>query len=148
TILPGVKITLNELPTFSDLVGAILDTPGNPKSTLQMWLVGWIADYPDPQDWLSLLFSPTSFFNASNYKDGDGFTAWSLMKQADQEQDPTKRMSLYNQAEQQLVNNVAWIPYVQPKGIWRIKSYIQGYNPSSLNILSDLDWANVVVLAH
>ncbi len=70
------------------------------------------------------------------------------MSQADQEQNPAKRMSLYNKAEQQLVNDVAWLPYVQPKGIWRLKTYIQGFNPSALDLLSDLDWANVKVLAH
>jgi peptide/nickel transport system substrate-binding protein/oligopeptide transport system substrate-binding protein len=113
-----------------------------------MWLLGWIADYPDPQDWLSLQFAKTSPYNAANYQDAGSYTAGKLMSQADVEQNQVKRMGLYNQAEQQLVNDVAWIPYVQPKGIWRIKTYIQGFNPSSLNLLSDLDWANVMVLAH
>lgn len=135
--------------TFHNLVGAVLgNTVGNHKDALQMWLLGWIADYPDPQDWLSLQFDKTSPYNASNYQDGGGYTAWKLMSQADVEQDQAKRMTLYNQAEQQLVDDVTWIPYAQPKGIWRIRSYIQGYNPSALGLLSDQDWGKVVVLAH
>jgi oligopeptide transport system substrate-binding protein len=70
------------------------------------------------------------------------------MSQADTEQNPTKRMDLYNQAEQQLVDDVAWLPYMQPKGIWRVKTYVQGYSPSAENLMSDQDWANVSILAH
>jgi peptide/nickel transport system substrate-binding protein/oligopeptide transport system substrate-binding protein len=148
TILPGVSVKIDPV-SFHDLVTMDLpNTVGNHPGAMQMWILGWSADYPDPQDWLSLQFDKGSPYNASNYQDGNGFTAWKLMSQADVEQDPAKRMSLYNQAEQQLVNDVVWIPYIQPKGIWRIKTYIQGFNPSALDLLSDLDWANVVVLAH
>ena len=148
TILVGVQINLVPL-TFHDLVTAVLGkTVGNQTGALQMWLLGWIADYPDPQDWLSLQFAKGSPYNASNYQDGNGFTAWKLMSQADVEQDPAKRMDLYSQAEQQLVNDVAWIPYTQPKGIWRTKTYIEGFNLSSLGLVAVQDWANVMVMAH
>ena len=148
TILTGVTINLVPL-TFHDLVTAVLGkTVGNQTGALQMWLLGWIADYPDPQDWLSLQFAKGSPYNASNYQDGNGFTAWKLMSEADVEQDPAKRMDLYSQAEQQLVNDVAWIPYTQPKGIWRTKTYIEGFNLSSLGLVAVQDWANVMVLAH
>ncbi len=147
-ILPGVTIVPNGMP-FQTLVGAVLEnTVGNHAGALQMWMIGWIADYPDPQDWLSLQFAKDSSNNASNYEDGNGFTAQALMAQADVEQDPAKRMSLYNQAEQQLVNDVAWLPYAQPKGIWRVRTYIQGFNFSSLGLLTDLQWPHVEVLAH
>ncbi|HLW01094.1 MAG TPA: peptide ABC transporter substrate-binding protein [Ktedonobacterales bacterium] len=158
TVLSGVTITGNvkssvtikeEGMSFQDLVGAVLGpTVGNKTGALQMWMIGWIADYPDPQDWLSLQFSKSSNNNASNYQDGAGFTAQALMSKADVEQDPAQRMSLYHEAEQQLINDVAWLPYSQPKGIWRIRTYIQGFNPSALGLLTDLDWANVEVLAH
>jgi oligopeptide transport system substrate-binding protein len=155
TVLSGdwgqVKVDLTEV-TFHDLVIAYFPaTAGNHKGAfdMSMWMIGWIADYPDPQDWLSLQFAPGSPNNISNYQDGpNNFSAWSLCQQADVEQDPAKRMSLYHQAEQQLVDTVAWLPYAQPKGIWRLKTYIQGYDPSSLNLLSDLAWSNVSVLAH
>ncbi len=155
TVLSGnwgkVTVDLTEV-SFHDLVTAYFPaTAGNHKGPfdMSMWMLGWVADYPDPQDWLSLQFAPGSPNNVSNYQDGaNNFTAWKLCQQADVEQDPVKRMDLYHQAEQQLVDTVAWLPYAQPKGIWRIKTYIQGYNPSSLRLLSDLDWANVSVLAH
>jgi len=152
TVLSGPWGTVDVEPdpeSFLDMVTTkFSETVHNSPGAMQMWLLGWSADYPDPQDWLSLQFAQGSPNNAPNYHDGNGFTAWQLMAQADVEQNPGTRMSLYNQAEQQLVNDVAWIPYMQPKGIWRIKPYIQGYNPTSLGLLSDLDWANVEVLAH
>jgi peptide/nickel transport system substrate-binding protein/oligopeptide transport system substrate-binding protein len=152
TVLSGTNFSVHikeQGMSFQDLVGSMLGpTVGNKPGALQMWMIGWIADYPDPQDWLSLQFSKTSSLNASNYEDGAGFTAQTLMNQADVEQDPAKRMSLYNQAEQQLVNDVAWLPYSQPKGIWRVRTYIQGFNPSALGLLTDLTWPSVQVLAH
>ena len=156
TVLPGtINITAKPDGTLHQIVVDLANTAGNHPGALQMWLIGWIADYPDPQDWLSLQFAPVSATNnnnAANYQDGvqDGqkFTAWQILQQADVEQNPARRMVLYNQAEQQLVNDVAWLPYIQPKGIWRIRTYIQGYNPSALNLMSDQDWANVAVLAH
>ncbi len=152
TVLSGPWGTVNVEPdpeNFIDMVTTkFAETVHNSPGAMQMWLLGWSADYPDPQDWLSLQFAQGSPNNAPNYHDGNGFTAWQLMAQADVEQNPGMRMGLYNQAEQQLVNDVAWLPYMQPKGIWRIKPYIQGYNPTSLGLISDLDWANVSVLAH
>src|SRR5262249_15488367 len=124
TVLSGdwgrVQVDLTEV-SFHDLVTTLFSTTaGNHKGAMQMWLIGWTADYPDPQDWLSLQFAPNSPNNVSNYQDGSNFTAWKLCQQADVEQDPAKRMDLYRQAEQQLVDTVAWLPYIQPKGISRI----------------------------
>ncbi len=154
TVLSGTWGTVNVIPqdvgggVHKLIVDHLQYNFGNKTGFAQMWLLGWIADYPDPQDWLSLQFAPDSSNNYSNYRDGTDFKAWQLMQQADVEQNQAKRMDLYNQAEQQLVDSVAWLPYMQPKGIWRIKTYVQGYNPSSLELLSDQDWGNVSILAH
>ncbi len=144
----GVTVNLRAVSLHDLATTETIKTVGNHDGAMQMWLLGWSADYPDPQDWLSLIFGKGSPLNASNYQDGHGYTVWKLLSQADVEQDQAKRIDLYNKAEQQLVNDVAWIPYIQPKGIWRIKPYIQGYNPSALGLISDMDWGNVVVLAH
>lgn len=153
TILSGswgtVNVTTQDAGSVHNLIVTHLQyNLQNKKGQVQAWLLGWVADYPDPQDWLSLQFAQGSGNNWVNYRDDSAHHAWSLMSQADTEQNPSKRMDLYNQAEQQLVDDVAWLPYMQPKGIWRIKTYVQGYNPSALNLLSDQDWANVSILAH
>ncbi len=84
--------------------------------TMQLGRFGWLADYPDPQDFLSLLYetgAPNDYFEAS-VPDADA-----QLKQADAIFDPSQdsqRMSLYNQAEQSLVNNVASLPDVHWSG--------------------------------
>ncbi len=66
----------------------------------QIYVLGWCQDYPDPQNWLSLVFrsdiaiTPQGWVN-KQYDD--------LTKQADVEQDQTKRLALYKQAQQILV---------------------------------------------
>jgi peptide/nickel transport system substrate-binding protein/oligopeptide transport system substrate-binding protein len=151
TVLSGSWGTVTVTPdpvSFQTLVNTDFTLSlGNP-GPLQMWLIGLSAAYPDPHNWLNGVFSPTSPLNVFNYRDDSQFQAWSLMQRADVERDKEMRLSLYNQAEQQLVNAALEIPYAQEKGIWRIKPYIQGYNPTALQAIADQDWANVVVLAH
>jgi oligopeptide transport system substrate-binding protein len=65
---------------------------------------GWCADYPDPQNWLSVYWkSDTSFANRQGYVNLD-FDA--LIAQADVELDPAKRMDLYKQAQQLLLADI------------------------------------------
>ena len=94
--------------------------------TMQVGRFGWLADYPDPQDFLSLLYetgAPNDYFNASVPQ------ADSLLKQADAIFDPaqqTQRMSLYNQAEQLLVDNVAVCPVYSGEGHYRLRTWVKG----------------------
>ena len=36
---------------------------GSGTNPAQIWQIGWLADYPDPQDWLSLQFYSASVNN-------------------------------------------------------------------------------------
>jgi oligopeptide transport system substrate-binding protein len=65
---------------------------------------GWCADYPDPQNWLSVYWkSTTSFAQRPGYVNLE-FDA--LVDQADIELDPAKRMDLYAQAQQMLLADI------------------------------------------
>ncbi len=90
----------------------------------QAYSVGWIADYADAQDWLSLQFEPKALFNLNTV---DVPAANTLMAQADQTLDPTERTALYNQAEQLLVFNVAWIPIGQSLAYFNVRSTVSGF---------------------
>lgn len=154
TILSGSwgQVTVTPLPvSFQTLVVNEFNATLGHSGPLQMWLVGLSAAFPDPFNWLNGVFAPTAPLNVFNYRDVPGqFTAWALMQQADAAQDPAQRLSLYNQAEQQLVNAALEIPYAQEKGLWRVKPYIQGFNPTPLLTIPilELDWAHISVLAH
>jgi peptide/nickel transport system substrate-binding protein/oligopeptide transport system substrate-binding protein len=121
-----------------------------------MWVIGWLADYPDPQDWLSLQFTsnpPATLANpyaqtGNNASDIHDPNLDKLFKQADLERDPNKRMALYNQAEQIIVNEVPWITYEQSKALWRLRPWVRGFGLNSLGLMVDTAWPNVYIASH
>jgi len=120
---------------------------------LQMWYLGWIADYPDPQDWTTLQFDKGAPNNAWNY--GQNFSSdataqqavQTKLEQADSDQG-SDRLSLYNQAEQQLTNDVAWLPLYQSDAVGLIKSYVYGEVPNAQGLTPPNDWANIYIATH
>jgi peptide/nickel transport system substrate-binding protein/oligopeptide transport system substrate-binding protein len=118
----------------------------------QMWIIGWIADYPDPQDWLSLQFmsnpADPTITNGNNISDVHDTNLDKLLQQADVERDPAKRMSLYNQAEQMVVNEVPWIPYEQAKAFWRMRPWVRGFGVNPIGMMVDIAWPNVAIYSH
>jgi peptide/nickel transport system substrate-binding protein/oligopeptide transport system substrate-binding protein len=91
--------------------------------TLQLYRFGWAADYPDPEDWLTLLFSTDSPYNQQNASIPE---ADALMKQADGLADMSQRIPLYNQAEQMVVDQVAWCPTSQYQNYYRVRTWVKG----------------------
>jgi oligopeptide transport system substrate-binding protein len=114
TAFPGYPITTQFFP---DTLLSQIYSPNAP----QIFTTGWSADYPDPQDWLSLQFGTGAFNNTGSVNVS---AANALMTEADQDLE-TDRMSLYNQAEQLLVTNVAWIPLSQGKTFYNVPSYVR-----------------------
>jgi peptide/nickel transport system substrate-binding protein/oligopeptide transport system substrate-binding protein len=112
----------------------------------QAWIIGWLADYPDPQDWLTLQFHTNSALNVEGMSNA---SLDKLMDQADREKDPSKRYQLYNQAERTVVANlVPWIPLDQPKWYWLQRPWVTGFGLNSLLTMVDLNWPNVAILSH
>jgi len=90
---------------------------------------GWCMDYPDPQNWVSLWQSNGVLSSRLNYSNPE---LDALIKQADVEQDPTKRLELYNQAETILINDVIFVPNRINSGFELVKPYVQGIEAESL----------------
>ena len=69
--------------------------------------LGWEADYPDPQDFLDILFHTDSSINHGGYTNPevDG-----ILESARVEQDVVKRVDLYHRAEELIVADAAWVP--------------------------------------
>src|SRR5258708_10591269 len=129
TIL-GVDIKPSAID-FNQLVTDLTTTINDPKG-LQMWQIGWIADYPDPQDWTTLQFDKGSPNNSTNYGQNgatDAATQQQIqqqLEQADVATNQAQRFQLYNQAEQQLVNDVACLPIFQEAATRLLKPYLLG----------------------
>jgi oligopeptide transport system substrate-binding protein len=145
----GVSVKANAID-FNKLLDEITAATNNPKG-LQMWRIGWIADYPDPQDWLTLQFDQGVPNNNMNYGQNDSADAAQQqviqqeLEAADVNPDQNARLQAYENAEQQLVNDAAWVPIEQVTASFLLKPCVQGlvFNPQSLTPPDD--WARVYI---
>ena len=92
----GVELKLNpvESTTYTALTKDIKTAP-------QTFILGWCADYPDPQNWLSVYWKTGAFGERIGYSNAD-FDK--LVDQADVELDPAKRAQLYADAQKLLTD--------------------------------------------
>ena len=84
---------------------------------------GWIADYPDPQDFLDILFHSESRNNDTGYSNPE---VDSLLEEARGEQDFDKRMELYQQAEEMILDDAPIAPLTHNADYWLTKPYVEG----------------------
>jgi peptide/nickel transport system substrate-binding protein/oligopeptide transport system substrate-binding protein len=96
------------------------------QKTVQLFRFGWGADYPDPQDFLTLLFDTHALYNNQN---ASVPAADQLMEaadkifQADQQQ---QRLADYNQAEKLLLNDGAFCPVYTTPNYYAQRSWVYG----------------------
>jgi oligopeptide transport system substrate-binding protein len=108
----------------------------------QMYSSGWIADYPYPQDFLDILFSSGSSYNYGGYSNPQ---VDSLIQQANQEPDQAKAFALYQQAEQQIVDDAAVLPLTFVANYLLVQPYVKNL---SVNILGYIDFNEVTISPH
>ncbi len=93
----GVDVKLNpvESTTYTALTKDINTAP-------QVFILGWCADYPDPQNWLSVYWKTGAFGERIGYSNPQ---LDELLSQADSTLDPNERLQLYDQAQKMLLDN-------------------------------------------
>ena len=94
------------------------------EGTFQAFSLGWIADYVDPQNFLDIKFHSASGNNETLYSNPEVDT---LLEEARTEQDQARRLELYQQAEEIIVQDTAWIPLFHGKSNALTKPYVQDY---------------------
>lgn len=99
------------------------------ETTPQMFLLGWCQDYPDPQDWYSIVFHSKSAISHTGWQNPDYDR---LTEQADAEFDPGVRNELYRQAAQILLNEVPVAFLNHTVGWVLVKPRVLGYRPDPL----------------
>lgn len=120
--LPGLTVSVEQSPW--DQFQAEIDA-----GTYGMFLLGWAADYPDPQDFLDLLFHSESPLNDTGYADPD-VDAW--LEAARIERDETVRLSLYRKAERRVLEAAPWVPLYGGADTWLVAPYVRGFSVPSL----------------
>ncbi len=74
-----------------------------------------------------------------------------LMTQADGNLDPTTRFQEYNQAEQLLVTQGAWIPLNQQKVFYNLPTYVHNFSFNSLGTVplsGASSWTTMYLSSH
>jgi peptide/nickel transport system substrate-binding protein/oligopeptide transport system substrate-binding protein len=142
----GLHVTAAPLDDKSFFLA--FETPAA-QNFMQAWFLDWVSDYPDPQDWLSLFFrTPTAssgLYNLSGVSDPE---IDQLLDGADKELNFDKRMGMYNQVEQWVIDHVGAIPLAQEKFSWRQRPWVSGFALTPITSTIDTNWPNVVILAH
>ncbi len=97
----------------------------------EMFVLGWVADYPDPHNFLDNLFYTGSENNIFDYRNPE---MDALLDQAGIEQDDESRLMMYQQAEQQIINEAPCLPLWFGKNYILVKPHVKGYKLTPLGI--------------
>jgi ABC-type oligopeptide transport system substrate-binding subunit len=95
----------------------------------QIVAYGWCADYPDPENFLDLIFHSEGGFNVSGYSNPEVDV---LLDQARAEQDPDMRIQFYNQAEEILLKDFAVLPLDHSQWYALVDPKVEGYTLSPM----------------
>ena len=96
-----------------------------------MFMLGWVADYPDPQNFLDNLFHTGASYNTGNYSNSK---VDNLLEQAAIESDDTTRINLYRQAEQIILSEAACFPIWYQTNYILTKPYVKNYKLNPMGI--------------
>jgi ABC-type transport system substrate-binding protein len=91
----------------------------------QLFSIGWIADYPDPENFLDILFHSESANNNTRYSNPE---VDQLLEEARTERDKTRRFQIYNQVEQMVLDEAPWVwTWFSGEGYALIKPEVSDY---------------------
>ncbi len=146
----GVRVTPAPVD-YNTLLDRVTAATNNPNG-LQFWGLAWVGEYPDAQDWLTLQFDKASPNNNMNYGQNTSSDAarqqltQQQLETADATMQQSTRSQTYAQAEQQLVNDVAWLPLYQVTTTFLRSPNVVGIVDNAQGIIPPDDWANIYIV--
>lgn len=90
----------------------------------QMVSYGWCADYPDPENFLDILYHTDSDFNVAGY---NNLEIDALLENARMMLDPAQRVQMYQQIEALLLEDVAGIPLLHGVSNALVNDRVEGF---------------------
>lgn len=97
----------------------------------QLFSLGWCADYPDPENFADVLFYTGAEQNLGHYSNPD---LDRILEQARVEQDVTRRIELYQQAQRLIVADAPAIFTTHSLTYVLVKPYVKGYTLTPIDI--------------
>lgn len=122
----GIDIEVRSYERFGEYLNAL-----NQKQ-IALFGTGWVADYPDPENFLDLLFRGGSGENHTAYASPD---VDALLDEAAVETDEARRWKLYHQAEQQILADAPIIPLYHDIEHTLVQPYVTGLEITPMGIL-------------
>ncbi len=92
---------------------------------------GWCADYPDPQNFLDVLFRAGSDFNITHY---DNPQVNALLEAANTTFDPEQRLRQYRQAESLILDDAVAIPLLRGTSFVLVSDRLENYQLSPIGV--------------
>jgi len=128
----GVSVVLDpvDATTYTALTKDINTAP-------VVYILGWCADYPDPQNWLSVYWKTGAFGERIGYSN-PAFDE--LVNQADAELDAEKRAELYMEAQRLMLGDVPMGILENSTNHYMVKPWVKGV----VTTPQDSGWAGSV----
>lgn len=129
----NININLNiKLCTLDEREQAIAS--GDAK----IWRSGWVADYPDPENFLALFYGGNVDENVSEMNQFNFISSVfdELFEAASHEQDVEKREKLYQQCDQLVIDEAVVIPVLTDDHVVMINARIRNFKASPLESLN------------
>lgn len=103
----------------------------------ELFDIGWVADYPHPQDFLEVLFYTGVENNFAEYSNPE---IDALLDRAATETDSDLSLEMYREIEQLLVDDAACLPLWFGMNYILVKPYVKGYrlNPMGYAMLNEV----------
>jgi oligopeptide transport system substrate-binding protein len=122
----GVTVTVEQIDARSYIEKINEGEHGN------IFGFSWCADYPDPENFADVNFHSEATMNSSSYSNPEIDV---LLEQARSEPDVTKRISLYQEIEQMLIDDAAAIFLIHSRTYYMVtKPYINNYHATPIGI--------------
>jgi len=129
----GFQVVPHSAPWRPDYLG------GTQSGKYQMYLLGWIADYYDPQDFLNVHFgSATPLFGFNNPK------LFAELAKADAEPIAATRTADYEQASIDVMKFLPMVPYAWGSSALALDKSVHGYVPGPIGPINE-PWSALTI---
>lgn len=103
------------------------------NSRAPFFRASWIADYPDPENYLSVFYSRNPA--PPNYTRYNNPAFDQLLDAALMEENDSVRQRLYQQADQLMIRDAPIVPLWYDKAVRLVQVGVEGFRPNALNLL-------------